>query len=206
MIRYLEGTLLKKEEDRILLLANQVGYEVLLPVIVRRSFRGKSEGDSVSLYIFHHQTERQPRPVLIGFNLEVEREFFDLLLSVDAVGPMKAIEAMSIPVREIAHAIEANDTETLRKLKGVGGRTAQKIVAALSGKMGKFAMIRHGEADVPAPQEDFRKQVLRVLVSQLGHKAVDAKEMIARAMEQSPDISTPEQLFDAVYRVQARKW
>ena len=80
MIGYLEGKLLKKGDDRILVLANQVGYEVLLPAFVMNTFRTKSVGDSISLYIYHQQTERQPKPVLIGFNLEVEKEFFQIFL------------------------------------------------------------------------------------------------------------------------------
>ncbi|HAY40603.1 MAG TPA: Holliday junction DNA helicase RuvA, partial [Desulfobacteraceae bacterium] len=81
MIGYLEGKLLKKGDDRILVLANQVGYEVLLPAFVMDTFRAKSVGDPVSLYIYHQQTERQPKPVLIGFNLEVEKEFFQYFIS-----------------------------------------------------------------------------------------------------------------------------
>ena len=76
MIGYLEGTLLKKEDDRILLLVNHVGYEILVPSFVMDTMSGKSLGDSISLYIYYHQTERQPKPILIGFNLEAEKEFF----------------------------------------------------------------------------------------------------------------------------------
>ena len=52
MIGYLEGRLLKKEEDRILLLTNQVGYEILLPVVVMESMNSRQEGDEIALYIF----------------------------------------------------------------------------------------------------------------------------------------------------------
>jgi len=76
MIGYMEGKLLNKEADRILLLANQIGYEVLLPAFVMETMASKTVGDEASFYIYFHQTERQPRPVLIGFNLEAEKEFF----------------------------------------------------------------------------------------------------------------------------------
>ncbi|MEZ4549749.1 MAG: OB-fold domain-containing protein [Desulfobacterales bacterium] len=79
MIAYLEGTLLKKEEDRIILLANQVGYEVLLPMFVMETIQAKKVGEAVSFFIYHYQTERQPRPALIGFHLEAEREFLNCL-------------------------------------------------------------------------------------------------------------------------------
>ena len=70
MIGYLEGKILKKEEERILLLANQVGYEVLLPAVVMETLNRKKVGDEISFYIYYQQTDRQPKPVLIGFNLE----------------------------------------------------------------------------------------------------------------------------------------
>ena len=55
MIGYLEGRLIRKEEDRILLLSNQIGYEILLPVIVRESIDSKKTGDELALYIYYHQ-------------------------------------------------------------------------------------------------------------------------------------------------------
>jgi Holliday junction DNA helicase RuvA len=200
MIGYLEGTLLKKEGDRILLLANQVGYEVLLPAFVMETLRTKSIGEMISLYIFQQQTERQPKPVLIGFNLEVEKEFFQHFISVEAIGAMKAVKALDISVREIARAIEAKDVQKLKQLKGIGERTARKIIATLEGKMDKFALIRKEEqAKIPV-EEDAAKQVRDVLVGQLGYRASDAKRMIAAAMQRNSAITTSEELFEEVYR------
>ncbi|MBC8432784.1 MAG: Holliday junction DNA helicase RuvA [Desulfobacterales bacterium] len=200
MIGYLEGTLLKKEGDRILLLANQVGYEVLLPVFVMETLRTKSIGEKISLYIFHQQTERQPKPVLIGFNLEVEKEFFQHFISVEAIGAMKAVKALDISVREIARAIEAKDVQKLKQLKGIGERTARKIIATLEGKMDKFALIRKAEKAKMPVEEDAAKQVMDVLVGQLGYRVSDAKRMIAAAMQRNSAITTSEELFEEVYR------
>jgi len=200
MIGYLEGKLLKKEDDRILILANQVGYEVLLPAFVMETFRSKAMGDQISLYIYYQQTERQPKPILIGFNLEVEKEFFQHFISVEAIGPLKAVKALSIPARDIARAIESNDVNTLRQLKGIGDRTARKIIATLEGKMDKFALIRKSEK-VDYPQvEDLSKKVLEVLVRQLGYRTTEAKQMITNAMKRNTTLSTPEELFEEVYR------
>ncbi len=205
MIGYLEGKLLKKEDDRILLLANQVGYEIMLPANVMETFRTKAVGDAVSLFIFYQQTERQPKPVLIGFNLEVEKEFFQHFISVEDIGALKAVKALSISVREIARAIESKDVHALKRLKGIGDRTARKIIATLEGKMDKFALIRKAEkVEVPAI-EDVSKQVLDVLVSQLGYRIRDAKRMIAEAMERNSAMTTPEELFEEVYRGEKAK-
>jgi len=200
MIGYIEGKLLKKEKERVLILANQLGYEVLLPAMVMETIQSKEIGEPLELYVYYHQTERQPKPVLIGFNMEVEKEFFQYFISVEDIGPMKAVKAMNMPVRDIARAIESGDVAALRRLNGVGSRTAQKIVATLSGKMDKFALIREGETSPAIPLGDFVQLVLDVLTNQLGHKTADAKRMISSAMDRNPAIGTPEELFDEIYR------
>lgn len=202
MIGYLEGRLLKIEEERILLLVNQVGYEVMLPAFVSRTLNDKQVGEEVSLYIYYHVTERQPKPVLIGFNLEAEKEFFQLFISVEAIGPLKAVKALDVPIREIANAIELGDTAMLKKLKGIGARTAQKIVATLQGKANKFALIRKEEPVLKTEPEDIAEPVLDVLINQLGHRPADAKRMIGQALERNSDIITPEDLFDEVYKAE----
>ena len=184
----------------MLVLANQIGYEVLLPAIVMQSLQKVKIGETISLYIFYQQTERQPKPVLIGFNLEVEKEFFQKFISVEAIGPLKAVRALEIPVREIATAIESGEVNKLAQLKGIGRRTAQKIIATLEGKMGKFALIRSDDSEPALPDEDFSKQVQDVMIKQLGHNAADARRMIEKALKNNRSISTAEELFDEVYR------
>ena len=200
MIGYIEGNILKIEDERVLVLANQVGYEILLPAFVMQKIGAHKVGDEIALYVYFQQTERQPKPVLIGFNLEAEKEFFQYFISVEDIGPLKAVKALSIPVREVARAIENRDVHSLTQLKGIGKRTAQKIVASLEGKMGKFALIRKEEKNEIQVVEDFSEQVYEVLVKQLGHKMADAKRMISEAFKRNRAINTPEELFEEVYR------
>ncbi|MFH1975977.1 MAG: Holliday junction branch migration protein RuvA [Pseudomonadota bacterium] len=201
MIGYLEGKLLKKESERILLLANHIGYEIMLPAIVMETLSTKSVGDEVSFYVYFHQSERQPKPVLIGFNLEIEKEFFQNFISVEDIGPMKAVKAMNIPVRDIAIAIESKDVARLMQLKGIGSRTAHKIIATLEGKMDKFALIRKTEHEQQVPAiKDLAQQVIEVLITQLGYKPPYARKLVAEAMNRNSSISTPEELFEEVYR------
>jgi len=202
MIGYIEGTLMRRSEDHILLLTNHIGYEILLPAVVMRSLKGTQVGETISLYIYHQQTERQPKPILIGFNLEVEREFFQRFISVEDIGPLKAARALTRPIREIASAIESKNVARLKELKGIGIRTAQKIIASLEGKMGKFALLREDEEQDLPEIEDLEKQVIDVLVDQLGHKIADARTMVAQAIKQGPAYTTAEELFDAVYHIQ----
>lgn len=200
MIGYLKGSLLKKEEDRVLLLAGHVGYEIFLPAVVMETLREKEINDEASFYIYYHQTERQPKPVLIGFNLEVEKAFFQQFISVEDIGPLKALKAFNMPVGEIAAAIESKDVSKLKQLKGIGQRTAQKIIATLEGKMDKYAWAVTEKASSTRPMSAVAEPVMAVLVDQLGHRRGDAKKMIEEAFKRSPDISTPEELFDEIYR------
>jgi Holliday junction DNA helicase RuvA len=66
--------------------------------------------------------------------------------------------------------------------------------------MGKFALIRREEPKKPSGIEDFTQQVFDVLVKQLGHRAADAKQMITKALKRNNAITTPEELFEEVYR------
>jgi Holliday junction DNA helicase RuvA len=181
-------------------LANQIGFEILVPAVVMAALADRKAGDEIALHLYYQQTERQPKPILIGFTHEVEKEFFQNFISVEDIGPLKAVKAMTLPVSEIARAIETRDLDALGRLKGIGKRTAQKIIATLEGRMGKFALLR-AEPKPPVPvAEDVAQQVLDVMVNQLGHRVADARRMIADAFKRNSAICTPEELFEEVYR------
>jgi Holliday junction DNA helicase RuvA len=204
MIGYIEGSILQKNEDRILILANQIGYEALLPTIVLESLKERGVGDKVSLFIYFHQTEKQPKPVLIGFNTDEEKDFFQRLITVEDIGPMKAAKALTVPVQDIARAVEANDLEKLQKLKGIGKRTAQKMIASLSGKLERFILPEVEKNRPRLQQEDLIEPVLDVLVEQLGLKPVEARRRIAETLSLNPSILTPEALLEEVFRARPK--
>ena len=207
MISFLEGKLLKKDENRVVVLANGIGYEILLPSTVRQTYNNKKageDGDQVALHIFYHQSERQPKPMLVGFNFDVEKEFFEKIIKVEDIGPTAAVKALVLPVPEIARAIEERDITTLTRMKGIGKRTAEKIVATLNGKVGKFALMREEMLPVDVEPEDLKRQVEDVLVKQLGHKRGEASQMVSEALTRKPGISSPEELFEEVYQSQKK--
>jgi len=207
MISFLEGKLLKKDEDRVVVLANGIGYEVLLPSIVRQTYNTKKageDGDQVKLHIFYHQSEHKPKPMLVGFNFDIEKEFFEKFIKVEDIGPTAAVRALVLPVPEIARAIEERDLKTLARMKGIGKRTAEKIVATLNGKVGKFALMKEEMIPAIVEPEDLKRQVEEVLVRQLGHKRSEASQMINEALARNPGISSPEELFEEVYRGQKK--
>jgi holliday junction DNA helicase RuvA len=204
MIAYLEGKLKTIYDDRLTLVVGGVGYDVLIPAYVMQEVRSSVRtGDLLSLFISFNQTERQPKPILVGFLTELDREFFELFISVEDIGPAAAIRALVKPAREIARSIEEKDIKGLRQLKGIGERKAEKIVATLRGKVAKYALMPEA-VTVAQAAEDFRKEVEYVLVNQLGHKAGEARIMILEAMKRDPRIASSEELFEEVYRGQKK--
>jgi Holliday junction DNA helicase RuvA len=204
VISYLKGELRMNHahDDRVTLIVNGIGYDVLIPAFVMKRIRAdRKEGDELELYVSYNQTERQPKPVLVGFQSPLDKEFFELFISVEDIGPSAAVKALVKPVREIARSIEGKDARALKELKGIGERKAEKIIATLKGKVAKYALMPETAAPVEIA-EDFRKEVEDVLVSQLGHKLLEARQLIEDAMKRNPRISSSEELFEEVYRGQ----
>ena len=215
MIASLRGRLRRKLEDRVVVEAAGVGYEVFVPPVVQKALVDAIAGDGaaadeLTLAIHYHATQNQPRPVLIGFTSELDKEFFEKLITVKDVGPMVAARALAAPVADIAAAIARQDEAYLRRLPGVGPQKAKNIVAQLQAKVAKFALAQAGAAAPeasprPAPpdaadSEGVRGMVFDVLVKQLGHRPSEAAQLITAALGRRPGIATPEELFDEIYR------
>ncbi len=192
---------MKAEGGRVVVLTGGIGYEILLPEIVWQAFlKRDKKDDQVELFISFHQTAQQPKPALIGFTNEVELEFFEHLITVKDIGPVMASRALTLPVPVIARAIEERDVATIRSLKGIGSRKADMMISELNGKVGKYALMKEEERESVEPTKDFSSQVLDVLVKQLGHNKAEAARMVTDALKRRPDLSTPEELFEEVYR------
>ena len=217
MIATLSGRLRRRLEDRVVLECGGIGYEVFLPPIALRQVEGLvaegGEGASaLSLVIYYHATRDQPRPVLIGFTSDLDKEFFERLITVKDIGPMVAARALAAPVAELAAAIARQDEKYLRALPGIGPQKAKNIVAQLQAKVGKFALAREGQpapvvaaGAVVAPGADgLREMVWEVLVKQLGHRPSEASQLITDALGRRPALTTPEELFEEIYRGQAQ--
>jgi len=205
VIAHLTGVLSRKHEDRVVVETGGVGYEVFLPQFVRRTYDARREGETVELEIYYHASERQIRPILFGFNNFHEKLFFEKIIQVEDVGPIKAARALALSVSTIANAIETDNVVLLRRLPGIGERTARKMVATLRGKCAEEALLQDEGYDRIAPTHelpeamDLKTDTLEILLS-LGHRRLEAQHKIDAALEHRPDIQTPEELIREVYR------
>jgi Holliday junction DNA helicase RuvA len=183
-----------------------VGYDVFLPQFVMRSLQEKPIGEPIELEIYYHVTDRQLRPTLIGFSNGYEKRFFEKFITVEDIGPQKAARALVLSVSKIAQAIEAEDVGTLRKLPGIGERTAKKMIATLRGKVTEEALlVDEGFSVLPSPQpegetlSELREDGIAILVN-LGYRRSEAVSKVETALKRSPHIATPEELIREVYR------
>jgi holliday junction DNA helicase RuvA len=208
MIASLRGRLRRRLEGRVILESAGVGYEVVLPPVVAQGLDGLAAGDGadaaeLELVIYYHATRDQPRPVLIGFARDLEREFFERLITVKDVGPLVAARALVAPITDIADAIVRKDERFLRRLPGIGPQKCRNIVAQLEGKVAKYALLPREETPKPAPREEGDEVgalVRDVLVRQMGLRPGEADQAIRDALARNPDIDAPEALFEEIYR------
>jgi holliday junction DNA helicase RuvA len=212
MIATLTGRLRRKLEDRIILECGGIGYEVFLPPIAFRQTEHVTagpgdKGSELELVVYYHATRDQPRPVLIGFTSELDKEFFEKLITVKDIGPMVAARALALPVAELADAIARQDEKFLRGLPGIGPQKAKNIVAQLQSKVAKFALARAGAAAEPVEvspgaldTDGLRELVWEIMVKQLGHRPSEASQLITDALRRRPSMMSPEELFDEIYR------
>ncbi|MFA4815138.1 MAG: Holliday junction branch migration protein RuvA [Candidatus Gracilibacteria bacterium] len=128
MIRYLKGQILDHDERTIILLVNDVGYHVWVPKSVLEE--GKEE---VELYIHTHV--REDALTLYGFRTKNELSFFELLLTINGIGPKSAMDICCEPVEKIQNAIFSGNLAALTGIPGIGKKIAERMVLELKGKI-----------------------------------------------------------------------
>ena len=186
-------------------LANDIGYQINLPVFVYESIKLSNfkKDYFIELEIYYNITERQPKPLLVGFRHAAERTFFEQLVQVEGIGPIKAASALVLPVSTIAAAIETEDISTLQQLPGIGNRAAQKIIATLRGKVSATALLRDGliqEKDDNTKQINIRNEAIEALLT-LGYRNNEAKNQVDEVINKSSEaIESTEEIIKEVFK------
>ena len=196
MITKIVGKLESIKDEYIIVGVNGLYYQVLLPSgLVQKLRLSKDVGDEISLYTLYYieggfgMGNQFPR--LIGFLNELDREFFEKFITVKGLGEKKALKSLTMPVKNIAAAIELGNTKELSSLPGIGPRMAEKIIAELKGKLSVFALMKEGEPLTVKHEKllDFKDETLKILTEQLGYKKKEAKEMIYTALFKNKNIN-----------------
>ena len=204
MIITITGKLVRVSETAVSIESAPFEYEVLVADYTRRQLQSRV-GEEIRLHTLDY-IEGNPQggrmtPRLIGFLTEPERQFFDLLCSVDGVGVKKALRAMVRPVKELAVLIEEQDAKGLSALPGVGPATSERVIAKLRRKMPRFALMvdRDGVGEVIASGGQVVAETYDALVA-LGHSEADARKLIDDAIASGKKFKDTESLLTAIYQ------
>jgi Holliday junction DNA helicase RuvA len=135
MITHLNGKLVEKNPTSLVVECNGVGYEVKISLTTYSQLK-----EEESIKIFTQFIVREDAQLLYGFATKEEREMFNHLISVSGIGPNTAmIMQSSLTPEEIAHAIQVEDVKTIQGVKGIGIKTAQRVIIDLKDKMLKMS-------------------------------------------------------------------
>ena len=187
MIATLNGQVQQKLNQAIILNVAGVGYRVRLPDPLLAELR---QGDHFSCYT--HLSIRETEWTLFGFKTIEEMEFFELLLTVQKVGPKAAMAALSgMAPHVLATAIAGEQADMLTNIPGVGKKTAQRIVLDLKGKVDDYltgAVVTTESNDADA---------ISTLIA-LGYSMVEAQDAI-RTLD--PSLSLEEKVFASLQQL-----
>jgi Holliday junction DNA helicase RuvA len=212
MLTKVRGVVKAVAEESVTLRVDPFEIEVLIPEHTRRAVQAKLNEPMELHTIFYIEGGAMVArliPRLIGFLSPIDREFFDIFCSVDGVGVKKALRAMVRPVRELARMIQDQDIKLLATFPGIGEATAERIVAKLRRKVGKFALIVGTEAGAPGAAagsngspENAEPDVIRDTYAALlsvGHSESDARQAIDRVLSGKKKYKSVADMIEAIY-------
>jgi holliday junction DNA helicase RuvA len=180
MIAQLHGRLIEKNPTSIILECGGVGYEVKISLYTY-SLIGSEE----SLRIYTRLIVREDAHLLYGFMTTEEREMFNHLISVSGIGPNTAmIMLSSLQTGEIVQAIQTDDVRTIQAIKGIGAKTAQRVIIDLKDKMLKMAF---STENISTTDNTTRFEALSALVS-LGFDKKSAEKSLDKVFEESATV------------------
>jgi Holliday junction DNA helicase RuvA len=210
MITKMTGVLNRVLDEEVRLQVGPLEYQVLVPEFVRRHIQGHVGQDltlHTSEYFDGNPMQGRVVPRFIGFISEPELEFFELFCTVDKVGTRKALKALVRPVREIADAIQRQDTKWLTTLPGIGPATAEQIVATLRRKVTRFALMAESAESAPGgttPPTVVDGNVLedayQALMS-VGHSPVEARNRLDKVLAGGRSFGSVEEILLEVYKL-----
>ncbi|MEX2484964.1 MAG: Holliday junction branch migration protein RuvA [Brumimicrobium sp.] len=190
MITHLNGRLIEKTPTSIVVECSGIGYEVKVSLNTFATI-----GSDEAIKIYTQFVVREDAQILYGFAEKEEREMFNFLVSVSGIGPSTAILMLSsLNPTEIAQAITTEDVQTIQSVKGIGAKTAQRVIIDLKDKMLKFDV---QEDNFSSSNNTIRFDALTALVS-LGFDRKSADKALNKVFA---DQSTVELLIKDALRV-----
>ena len=189
MIAFLKGKLVHLEPTQVIVDVNGVGYQLQISL---QTFAEIKEQENIMLHT--HLAIREDAHVLFGFSNEVEKKLFQQLISVNGVGPSTAIVMLSyMNSNELKTAIIREDAAALQSIKGIGGKTAQRVIIDLKDKLKKESWDDTQPAISIGAHNTVRKEALSALLM-LGLPKAAAEKSVDNVLKKSGNTITLEDL------------
>lgn len=199
MIAYLDGRLVRALPTQVLMEVGGIGYDVFIPM----STFDQLPTPPAPLKLLTHLVVREDAHLLFGFATEDERSLFRLLInSVSGVGPRLALAVLSgMSVRSFRAAIVESDVASIARIKGLGKKTAEKIVVELRDKVGVSAAWEAASAGhEPSPQAKAVNDAVLALIA-LGYKQAEAHRAAKAALDADPAANVEALVREALKRL-----
>lgn len=174
MIAHISGKIVEKFAGSVIVDVAGVGYEVIVPA---NEFERAVLGDDIKFYTYHNITDRSQE--LFGFSSLAAKKLFELLITVQGIGPRAGIAIMSLgETEDVRNSIACEDAKFIQKASGVGKKSAERVILDLKDKVGMAISKPDGVGDSIILASD---EALEALIA-LGFNLNDA----TKALEQIP--------------------
>lgn len=185
MIYSLRGIIQELTPTNVVIDVNGVGYYAGISLQTSQNLK---QGSEVLLYI--QQIIREDAHLLFGFYSKEEKEMFNLLISVNGVGPVSALILLSsLSLPEAANAILSGNSGLIQKVKGIGAKTAERIIIDLRDKVGAFG---NSEEKLSNRADNKNKNEALSALEVLGISRRISEKIADRILKQNPDLSVEE--------------
>ena len=186
MIHHLKGQLIEKNPTYVVIECNGIGYTVNISL---HTFSLIPDSEAISLYTYLQVKE--DAHTLYGFMEKSEREIFKLLISVSGVGTSTARTMLSsLQPKEVTEAIAGGDVPTIQSVKGIGAKTAQRVILDLKDKVLKVL----GDDEVFVSQNNTNKEEALSALETLGYNRRQAGKVVEKILKEDPE-STVESII-----------
>lgn len=182
MIGYLKGNIIFAKPTELLLDVNGVGYQIRISI---NTFDKITGNESVSLFI--HTNVKEDSITLFGFYSEAEKEMFELLITINGVGPKSALSLLSgISTDELKHAVTSGNIERIIAVPGIGRKTAERLILELKNKVRDIK-----EEGITSTKPSLQKEAVAALTT-LGYNLAGSEKAVNKILSESSDCSLEE--------------
>lgn len=190
MIEFIEGSIVEKTPTFIVIQCGGIAYYINISLY---SYSGLPAEEKQRLYI--HEVIREDAHTLYGFFTKHEREIFRQLISVSGIGANTGRMILSsLTPNEVSDAIQDGNVSVLQGIKGIGGKTAQRIIIDLKDKIGKAGNI---DEIFITESNTIRHESLSALVA-LGFMRKNAEKVVGNLIAKQPGLSVEEVIKQAL--------